>query len=123
MAEIISFFTLSHALWVVVGLMFVASGLKMYDLLVCDNEGPFFTLKMMKTWMTIVGRAFFYAGLMVVILAVLHVMRGLAPGIPLWVWVSVFLFYFGIGYIIQMVIIYLTAVVWVFVSILVIKFS
>lgn len=124
MAEILNFFTLSHALLVVAALMLVVSACKLYTLLNAEEHtftSIFFSLKMNTKWMTWLSAVFFGASVIVVVFAVLHVMGGINPTAPWEVLSFVFFFYLLIGLAIQWGIMWLEMSLYSIVGMLVIK--
>lgn len=118
MVEIISFLTLSHALWVTALLMLPVSACKLYSVVYADNftvRSIFFSLEMKKTWMTVVSGAFFGISIIVLVLVILNVLSGISA--PIGVFTFTFAYYFLIGMVAMGVIVWVEMMVYAIISI------
>ena len=107
MTEFLSFFTIKAALCVVAVLMLVLGFIKLYDIMEKGERHNLFSLKVQNRWMTLVARALFYGGLLVIAFAVINIIVGMGITAPFWVYWLVFSFYMFIGYVAELVLLFL----------------
>ena len=110
MAEILSFFTIKAGLCVVSVLMLGVSILKVADFFEGPAEQKVFSLKMNKTWMTVLSRVFFYLGLIIIALTSVKITYDMGVVAPFWVYVMIFSIYAFIGYVIQLILVVIEVV-------------